>query len=287
LKLDRDASFLSALETHKATSKEEEGQEEGWLTKDQVAMKEGLVNYLTNECQKELLEQILEGLPSRKHKEPWRAPKGHMQYEYCAETMKKKITIQENSMEVTASAGDIDKNDWEAQVKTITGGMGTKAIATGNKACTTNRNPRPAQELTEEQKAKQELIKNFQKLLQNMERDQRTFIRVAMLDKSKLPANLPPLIVKYQKLNQTSIATLISSLDEMKAMEPSQLQADKYQEVLNKSTKVRPICAKAMAMALVKAWISGDMGGTRRFVENRFSRRPDAGRWRGFSRSRT
>ena len=54
------------------------------------------------------------------------------------------------------------------------------------------KNMDPPKELTEEQKVKQDLIKNLQKNLQNMERDQRTFIRLATLDKSKLPANLPP-----------------------------------------------------------------------------------------------
>jgi hypothetical protein len=72
-----------------------------------------------------------------------------------------------------------------------------------------------------------------------MEKDQRTFIRVNMLDKSKLPATFPPLITKYHKLNQIWITHLISALDEIKPMDPSQIQYDKYRTVMDKGSEVR------------------------------------------------
>jgi hypothetical protein len=151
--------------------------------------------------------------------------------------MKKTINIQESSMEVQASSVDITKNDWEL-VKTITGGQGTKNIGHGSRTTNTTNKPR-AVELTEEQKHKQDLINNLQKNLQGVERDQRTFIRVAMLDKSKVPATFPPLITEYLKLIQTWITNLVSALDEIKPMDPSQIQYDKYRTVLDKSSEVR------------------------------------------------
>jgi hypothetical protein len=160
LKLDRKASFRSAMETHKASTREEQGQEEGWLTMEQIALKEGLTHYLTNENQKDLLEQILEGLSQRKHKDPWRAAKGHKQYEYTCESMKKTMNIQESSMELQASNGDIATHDWEEVVTRITGGQGTRSIGNGSRTTSGTNKPK-AVEVTEEQKNKQHLIKNL------------------------------------------------------------------------------------------------------------------------------
>ena len=50
--------------------------------------------------------------------------------------------------------------------------------------------------MIEEEKANVDLIENLQKNLQMMERDRRTFIRLAHMDKSKLPASLHPLLSK-------------------------------------------------------------------------------------------
>ncbi len=94
-------------------------------------------------------------------------------------------------------------------------------------------------ELTEEQKVKQDLTKNLQKNLQNMERDQRIFIRLATLDKSKVPANLPPLLIKYHKLNNSCISSLINTLDEIKPLDPNDVDTDKYQKVVDKSSEAR------------------------------------------------
>ena len=205
---------------------------------EQIAMKEGLTHYLTNESQKDLLDQILEGLPKRIHKDPWRAAKGHKQYEYTCESMKKTMNIQESSMELQASNGDIATHDWEEVVTRITGGQGTRSIGNGSRTTSGTNKPK-AVEVTEEQKNKQDLIKNLQRNLQSMEKDQRTFIRVNMLDKSNLPATFPPLITKYHKLNQILITRLISALDEIKPMDISQIQYDKYRTVMDKRSEVR------------------------------------------------
>ena len=66
-----------------------------------------------------------------------------------------------------------------------------------------------------------DLAKNIQQNLGLMERDQRTFIRLAAMDKSKLPASLRPLLNKYQKSNTSLITTLVNTLDEIKPLDPN------------------------------------------------------------------
>ena len=59
-------------------------------------------------------------------------------------------------------------------------------------------------------------MKNSHKVFANMEWDRRTFISVSILNESKAPASLPPLITKHNEVNQTC-NTLIAALDEVKA----------------------------------------------------------------------
>jgi hypothetical protein len=240
LKLDREASFLSAQECHKASVMEEDGMEEGWLTEAQVAAKEGLSNYTKDDTQLETLKQILEGLPQRPHKDPWRAAKDHKQYHYSAETLSRKTSKKESSMEVSASVGDISKADFDMQVDAISGGTCVKTMTstTKNRSLPKDPNHKP-KEMTEEEKAKVDLVKNAQKNLGLMERDQRTFIRLAAMDKSKLPASLHLFLSKYQKSNTSHITTLVNTLDEIKPLDPNDVDTDHYQKVLDQSMKAR------------------------------------------------
>jgi hypothetical protein len=83
------------------------------------------------------------------------------------------------------------------------------------------------------------LVKNIQKNLGVMEKDQRTFIRLAAMDKSKLPASLHPLLNKYHKSNTSLLTTLVNTLDEVKPLDPNDVDTDHYQKVLDQSMKAR------------------------------------------------
>ncbi len=74
--------------------------------------------------------------------------------------------------------------------------------------------------MTEEEKANVDLTKILQKSLQIMERDRRTFIRYAHMDKSKLPASLHPLLSKYHKNNTSHTTTLINTAHAIKLLDP-------------------------------------------------------------------
>ena len=77
------------------------------------------------------------------------------------------------------------------------------------------------------EKAKADLIKNIQKNLMVMERDQSTLIRLVAMDKSKLPTSLHPLVNKYNKINTSQITTLIITLHEIKPLDRSNADTDK------------------------------------------------------------
>ncbi len=59
------------------------------------------------------------------------------------------------------------------------------------------------------------------------------------MDKSKLPANLPPLLIKYHKLNNSCISSLINTLDEIKHLDPKDVYTDKSQMVVDKSSEAK------------------------------------------------
>ena len=59
---------FSAHNSHNTTVISKEGDEEGWLTMDQIAAKAGLHHYVNNPSQKDLLDHIIEGLPQSLHK---------------------------------------------------------------------------------------------------------------------------------------------------------------------------------------------------------------------------
>ena len=89
LKLDRDASFLTVCESHSVENSSSSGWVQGWLTDAQVAHQEALFNYTTCDDQKQKLEDILDGLPSRPHERPDLAAKGYKQYDYSQKMLNK------------------------------------------------------------------------------------------------------------------------------------------------------------------------------------------------------
>jgi len=84
--------------TAKARHPRENGSQ--WLTEDQNAQKEGLVNYETSEQQQETFKTVLEDLPCRPHDRPALAAKGIKLYEYskqvnqCAQERKRKVSVE-------------------------------------------------------------------------------------------------------------------------------------------------------------------------------------------------
>ncbi len=92
-----------------------------------------MTNYSVSEAQRVTLEQILEGLPQRRHKDPWRAAKGHKQYEYSCDTLKRKTIKKESIMEVSASVADVDKKDFDQTVEALTQGGGFKTTSSTSK----------------------------------------------------------------------------------------------------------------------------------------------------------
>ena len=92
--------------------------------------------------------------------------------------------------------------------------------------------------MTEVEKAKADLIKNLQKNLLVMESDQRTFVRLAAMDKSKLPTSLHPLLSKYHKISTSQITTLINTLHDIKPLDLNHVHIDKYQKLVDKILEV-------------------------------------------------
>ena len=77
-------------------------------------------------------------------------------------------------------------------------------------------------------------MKNIQKILSNMEMDQRTLIGVSILSKFKVPTSFPPLIAKHKNSNQTCTTNVITALDEVKATDPEDIDYDFYHNIVEK-----------------------------------------------------
>ncbi|MFM7979389.1 MAG: hypothetical protein ACKPKO_08750, partial [Candidatus Fonsibacter sp.] len=107
------------------------------------------------------------------------------------ESMKKMKVIKKSGMELTAVA-PVDKGDWEAQLNVITSGLGT--IGMPSNAINTNTKCKAVHNITEELKVKNDIVKSIQKQLHNMERDQRSFMKVGLLDNTNLPTSMPSLL---------------------------------------------------------------------------------------------
>ncbi|MFM7981865.1 MAG: hypothetical protein ACKPKO_21355, partial [Candidatus Fonsibacter sp.] len=103
-----------------------------------------------------------------------------------------------SGMELTTVA-QVDKGDWEAQLNAITGGFGTRGMPSN--AINTNTRCKAVQDITEERKVNNDIVKSTQKQLQNMERDQRSFVKVGLLDNTTWPTSMPSLLAKHQKQN--------------------------------------------------------------------------------------
>ena len=62
--MDKDASFMSVTECHAQTNTTNHTMLKGWLTQAQVVAQENLHQWTYCDSQKQMLADILEGLPS-------------------------------------------------------------------------------------------------------------------------------------------------------------------------------------------------------------------------------
>jgi hypothetical protein len=167
LKLDRDASFLTVLESHSVENSSSSGWVQGWLTDAQVAHQEALLNYTTCEDQKQKLEDILDGLPSRPHERPDLAAKGYKQYDYSQKMLNKHQKAHKEKMEIQATAQVDDSKQLEAFKDMITD---TNATQTTRGRAAPKPLPEP-KEATPKEKAKMEWQKEVRNLRNNIHKD--------------------------------------------------------------------------------------------------------------------
>ena len=203
--------------------------------------KVGLSNYTKDKGQMKTLKQIMEGLSHMHHNDPRRVALKHKQIHYSCDTLSKQTIKKEITMEVSAYVGDERKSVFQkasTSVRTTRGDPRRWRRPWRPKQLPEHNYRRP-KEMTEVEKAKVDLIKNLQKNLLVMERDQRTFIRLAAMDKSKLPTSLHPLLSKYHKINTSQITILVNTLHEIKPLDLNHVDIDKYQKLVDKILEVR------------------------------------------------
>ena len=177
LKMDRSAAFLLAKEVDSTSQSSKRKWVSGWLTEDQIAQKEGLVNYESSERQQETLKTILEDLPCRPHDRPALAAKGIKLYEYskqvdeCAQERKHKVAVEawqemDKAENYNAIAASMDKECQQI--------AGTSRSHTQTKALKST----PVKELTENQKSKAEWIKEARVIQSTLARESATFVQL-------------------------------------------------------------------------------------------------------------
>jgi hypothetical protein len=168
LKLDRDASFLTVCESHSIENSSSSGWVQGWLTEAQVAHQEALLNYTTCDDQKQKLEDILDGLPSRPHERPDLAAKGYKQYDYSQKMLNTHQKAHKEKMEIQATAQVEDSKQFDAFKDMITDNNATQTTNKGRAA------PKPLPEpkaATPQEKAKMEWQKEVRNLRNNIHKD--------------------------------------------------------------------------------------------------------------------
>jgi hypothetical protein len=112
VKVDREACFMTAQESQDTGTNEMQRVVTCWLTEDQVAKEEGLLNYLDNPVQAQRLKDILEGLPSRPHERNDLAAKKWKQYD-CSQKMSLMEQYQRSSMRLNGEAEITDHKDFD------------------------------------------------------------------------------------------------------------------------------------------------------------------------------
>jgi hypothetical protein len=167
LKLDRDASFLTVCESHSVENYSSSGWLQGWLTEAQVAHQEALFNYTTCDDQKQKLEDILDGIPSRPHERSDLAAKGYKQYDYSKKMLNKHQKAHKEKMEIQAAAQVEDAKQFEAFKDLVTD---TAATQTTRGRTVPKPLPEP-KEATPKEKAKMEWQKEVRNLRNNIHKD--------------------------------------------------------------------------------------------------------------------
>jgi hypothetical protein len=238
IKCDREASFMQLEEMHKVEVKQTVGEEEGWLTKDQIAQHEGFTNYLDNEYQKQMLEDVLEGLPQRPHKDSWRAAKGHKQYEYSKDLLKKKEVLQSNSIQATATSV-VDKDEFDPIINQI----GDGSAYQGKGITRPNKPKPPPKALTPEEETKMAFMKTATQILNKLERDSKVFMRLKLhgqqMKKDQLPPNIMTNLEKSHKQCNTVLEKVLLVVEMAKLVDPETFNATEYQEVLDNAQETR------------------------------------------------
>ena len=233
LKVDREGAFMQLTEEHKVEVSKMTGEEEGWLTQDQIAIHEGLSHYMDQPHQKQLLDEVLEGLAQRPHYQVWRAAKGHKQFFYHKEDLNKNKVCQTSSMLATASS-KVEKDSFDeiqASISSDTAYM-SKAKAKPIK-------PKdPVKELSEEEKIKVAWIKDTTTLLKSLEGDCKLFLRLKLNGqqvKDNLPKDLLFNLEECHKSCQENCETVTEALEIVKVTDPSDFDQSAWEETMEKA----------------------------------------------------
>jgi hypothetical protein len=176
LKVDRKAAFMTVSEVHKIESSQKTKVKELWLTEPQVAVKEGLIHYNTDTTQKALLQDILDGLPSKPHERADLAAKGLKMFEY-QERASTRTQAKLDSLSLRAEAR-MEDEEFEAAIENI---EHVSAAWGGSTQCTKKSVPLPkrvAKELTKNEQAKQDFFKELKEVSKNIRKEQELFVKL-------------------------------------------------------------------------------------------------------------
>ena len=167
LKLDRDASFLTVVESHSMENSSSSGWVQGWLSDAQVAHQEALNNFTTCADQKKKLDDILEGLPWRPHERTDLAAKGYKQWDYSKKLLNQHQKAHKEKMEMQATAQVDDAKQFDSFKDMIQDMNATHTI----KAKVVPKQLPEPKETTAKEKAKMEWQKEVRSLRNNIHKD--------------------------------------------------------------------------------------------------------------------
>lgn len=184
LKVDKEASFMTATEIHSVESSKANNFVEGWLTEEQIAFELKLLNWETNESQGKKLQDFLEGLPSRPHMTPSLAAKGWKEYHYSARILDTLQQRKTDSMTIKAEGEIASRKDWDAQEGALDDLEGAMRPG-GHCNIKPNKPPPPApRELPEADQPKAEWLKETRAVQQAVNRDMSCFINLKIKGES-------------------------------------------------------------------------------------------------------
>ena len=177
LKVDKEASFMMLKEAHETGSSKGTRVTQMWFTEDQIAKEEGLTNYLDNPIQQQKLKDILEGLPSRPHERNDLAAKQYKQYDY-SQKLSMMEQYQKSSMQLSAEAEVADYKDFDPMQQTLldASGLGVGSSSTTRMLPKPKPPPRQPKELTNDEKKKEEWLKDVRSLQKELQSLSKLFL---------------------------------------------------------------------------------------------------------------